>query len=108
MMETQRDVFSGQAVTMADVAAFLSMPAQKPVLDKTGLTGKYDLTLKADPPVASPPPSSAASGAAVASDPEGASIFTIVQEQLGLKLQSGATVPVDYIVIDHIERPTEN
>jgi uncharacterized protein (TIGR03435 family) len=61
----------------------------------TGLTGRYDIKLKM-------PPQSAANGA---QDP-GPSIFT-VQEQLGLKLES-AKGSVETLVIDHVERPTEN
>jgi uncharacterized protein (TIGR03435 family) len=104
MMGISRGVTSGQAITMDKVAEFLGLFAGSPVLDKTGLTGKYDLTLKVDltgprPPVAD----------GQASDPTGeVSIFTAVQEQLGLKLESGATVPVGYFVVDHFERPAEN
>ena len=66
------------------------------VIDKTGLTGNYDLALKWSPDDS---PSEETD-----SDP---SIFTAVQEQLGLKLQP-AKGPVDTLVIDHVEMPTPN
>lgn len=64
------------------------------VLDRTGLTGKYDIALKWEPET----------GSAGASGP---SIFTALQEQLGLRLQSQKG-PADVLVIEHVERPTEN
>jgi uncharacterized protein (TIGR03435 family) len=71
------------------------------VVDKTGLAAKYDFTLKwaRDEVQASP--------GAEASDDAGPSIFTAIQEQLGLKLQP-AKGPVEVLVIDHIEQPSEN
>jgi len=71
------------------------------VLDRTGLTGQLISTCnghpsKSQPPgVPDPPPA----------DPNGVSIFTALQEQLGLKLESSKG-PVDVLVIDHVERPT--
>jgi uncharacterized protein (TIGR03435 family) len=81
------------------------------VVDKTGLTGSYDFTMKFTPerfgtPMASSDESGIAS-VAPASGSSGPSVFTAVQEQLGLKLQSG-NGPVEVIVIDHIERPSGN
>jgi uncharacterized protein (TIGR03435 family) len=67
----------------------------RPVLDQTGLQGRYDFRL------------SWTSIAEVAPELPGPSLFTALQEQLGLRLQPIKT-PVDAIVIDHIERPTEN
>ena len=67
-------------------------------MDKTGLTGKYDMHL--DMGQSGPP---AADGSA---DP-GASVFSAVQEQLGLKLESQKD-QVENLVIDHIERPSPN
>jgi uncharacterized protein (TIGR03435 family) len=75
----------------------------RPVLDQTGLTGNYDFTLRWAPDqkqMASP------TNAAV-SDMAGPSLFTAIQEQLGLKLEP-TKGPVDTIVIDHVEPPTEN
>jgi len=60
------------------------------VLDRTGLTGQYDITLQWDDPVAN--------------DQSRASIFTAVREQLGLRLDA-RTEPLEVVVIDRIERP---
>jgi uncharacterized protein (TIGR03435 family) len=82
---------------LASVAATLSQIAGRIVVDKTDLTGQYELELKwAD--------FSAASADALA---DGGSLFTAVQEQLGLKLQSDRA-PVEVVVIDSAERPTPN
>ena len=72
------------------------------VIDKTGLTGPYDLDLQwtADPAVGGPPQQSAALG-------DGASLFAAIQEQLGLKLEAKRG-PVEVLVIDSAERPTED
>ena len=68
----------------------------RPVLDKTGLTGKYTFTVEYVPE------------SAVATDQSGGpSIFTAIEEQLGLKLQP-AKAPMDVLVIDSIEQPAAN
>ena len=80
------------------LAVMLSNRAGRPVMDKTGLTGMYDIKLEMQPP-----------GPSVADgtqDP-GLSVFTVVQEQLGLKLEP-AQDAVETLVIDHVERPGEN
>ena len=65
----------------------------RPVVDHTGVKGVFDITLK---------------GAASAMlQPDGPSLFTLVQEQLGLKLVS-TKAPVDVLVIDHAEQPSTN
>jgi len=66
----------------------------KPVVNRTGLTGAVDVTLRWG--IASPAPLRANR-----SDP---SLFTSIEEQLGLRLEPGK-VPVDYLIIDHVERP---
>jgi len=73
--------------------------ADRPVVDKTGLTGSYDLTLpdlKRLSLVPSPQPAEADE-----------SIFTVLPEALGLRLEPAKCL-VDMLVIDHVERPTEN
>ncbi len=75
------------------------------VIDKTGLTSVYDFTLEFMPDDAAVAP--VAGSAPSAPDPTAPSIFTAIQEQLGLKFESGKG-PVDVIVIDHVERPSGN
>ena len=69
------------------------------VIDQTGLTGKYDLTLNWTRAMAIPAASDTA--------PDAPDIFTAIQEQLGLKLES-SKAPVPVLVIDHVEMPSEN
>jgi uncharacterized protein (TIGR03435 family) len=92
------------AVTMAEVARVLTGQVGRPVLDKTNLTGYYNIRLQFAPETA-PAALSAAPGAA--SEPSGSSIFTTIQEQLGLKLDS-TKAPFDVMVIDSARKPVEN
>ena len=95
--------------TMADFATMISGTSQRVVVDKTGLTGYYDIALtytpaldqlpQGTPPPGAPPPPPI--------DPDGPSFFTAIQEQLGLKLDNQRG-PVEVVVIDSIQQPTEN
>ena len=89
---------------IAQLTQGLSVWAQRIVIDQTALTGSYDIDLTFTPdrlPQGGPPP-----GAPMPSiDPNGPSLFTAVQEQLGLKLES-QRAPIEVLVIDHVERPT--
>ena len=92
------------------MASFASMMSSfgnggRPIQDKTGLTGKYDITLKLGAMMMGPSENEPQSTTA-ASDP-GASITSLLQEQLGLKLESEKG-QVETLVIDHMERPSEN
>ncbi|HXE07671.1 MAG TPA: TIGR03435 family protein [Acidobacteriaceae bacterium] len=79
-----------------DSLELLNSEVGRPVVDKTHLTGKYDFTL------------TYVSAANAASDETGGpSVFTAVEEQLGLKLVP-AKAPLDVLVIDSVERPAEN
>jgi uncharacterized protein (TIGR03435 family) len=82
----------------------LSMFTRRIVVDLTNLKGNFDidLTWTPDQMLAGPPPPGVQLPPI---DPNGPSIFTAVQEQLGLKLES-QTGPVDVLVIDHVEQPT--
>jgi uncharacterized protein (TIGR03435 family) len=90
----------GYRLTAEQLAGSLSFFMQRLVVDKTGLTGKYDIELEWTPEAALVRPSEAPN----AGPP---SIFTAVREQLGLRLESGRG-PVKLLVINHIERPSEN
>jgi len=90
-----------KGVTMVPVVAMLTQSLGRTVVDKTGLTGLYDFTLTYTSDA------DAGSSASDADAPSGPTIFTALEEQLGLKLES-AKGPVQVLVIDHIEKPTEN
>jgi bla regulator protein blaR1 len=89
-----------RGVTLDAFAKFLATPAQRPVIDRTGLTGLFDieleLTAELGPP---PPPPGMPDRVDRAFAP---SMFTALQEQLGLKLDSRRG-PIDVIVIDRVE-----
>jgi len=91
--------FGATNATMADIAEALGQGAlDRPVIDQTGLAGRYNLRLKWTP-VEMP---SEAPGSDTSPD-----LFTAVQEQLGLKLVP-THAPVDVMVIDHVERTSPN
>jgi uncharacterized protein (TIGR03435 family) len=96
---------NAEATSTSNLADMLSRQLQQTVVDKTGLTGKYDFELKWAADLKAGPSPAAADGP---SDPSsGPSLFTALQEQLGLKLQP-AKVPIETLVIDHIEPPSPN
>jgi uncharacterized protein (TIGR03435 family) len=84
-------------VSMASFAATMSSQLHRIVVDKTGLKGNYNLTLQWAPD----------DGAPQAPDATLPSIFTALQEQLGLKLQAGKA-DVEGFIIDHAEIPSED
>ncbi len=102
---------SANSVPISTLIRMLGTPLGRPVLDKTGLTGKYDISLKWVPDESQvlTPPGGGPDGAIPPplSDVSGPSLFTAVQEQLGLKLEAGKG-PVLMIVIEHVEKPSEN
>jgi uncharacterized protein (TIGR03435 family) len=85
-----------QAAPLENLVYFLSSMLHRQVVDNTGLSGKYDMTLHW----------SSDEVANAAPDPT-PSIFTALPEQLGLKLES-TKGPVDTIVVDHVAMPSEN
>ncbi len=89
-------VMAAQNVSISEIATFLSIGLDGPVVDKTGLTGKYSLTLRWAPGDNKTP-----------DDPTAPSLFTALQEQLGLRLES-QKLSTDVIVIDYAERPAPN
>jgi uncharacterized protein (TIGR03435 family) len=85
------------AAPVAPLIDALSVQLGRPVVDRTGLTGRYSFTLKFAP----------AQAAMDTQTDAGPSLFTAVEEQLGLRLET-AKAPVPVLVVDHIERPSEN
>lgn len=83
--------------TMAGLAKLLQSNLQRPVIDRTGLTGTFDFTMDFTSDTAK-------AGDTAAASADAPSIFTAIQEQIGLKLEP-AKGPVDAIAIDHIEKP---
>jgi uncharacterized protein (TIGR03435 family) len=110
-----RPVIIGQVCPLATLAGLLTAYLHRPVIDRTGLAGMYDITLHWTADENQSQTSSGVQGTSGSSpsglpsaDPTGSpSIFTAIQEQLGLKLES-AKGPVEFIVIDHVERPSGN
>ena len=102
-----RGTFTATATPIALLLKPLSQVLGRSIIDKTGLTGSYDFTLQWTPdsgqyrslggaPIPDPP-----------ADSDSVSLFTALQEQLGLKLES-AKGSVEIIVIDSAEKPSEN
>jgi bla regulator protein blaR1 len=107
-----RGQLNGHSLGMADVVRLLSQQLGRTVVDKTGLTGNYDFTLQWTPDESQGPMFKGAEGgqapaSAPPPDSSGPSIFTALQEQLGLKLESQKG-PVEILVIDHVEKPSAN
>jgi uncharacterized protein (TIGR03435 family) len=94
-------ISTAKLMPIEDLASELSRSVGRMVLDKTGLTGKYDFTLQYVREQIAVTPS------ADTSDSSDTSIFRALQDQLGLKLESGKG-PVEIIVIDHVERASGN
>jgi len=100
-----------QGVDMASLAHGLEWWLKRPVVDKTGLTGRYDFTVHYARDVTQAHPGagdSADGGAPIGAQELGEpSLFTALQEQLGLKLEAKKD-PLAVVVIDHVERPSGN
>ena len=109
----------GRDLTMADITGYLPSwgSLERPLIDRTGLTGKYDLTVQWKPD-----PTNIGGGRAIpkmgsgpvvplapASEPDGdgPSFIQALHDQLGLRLVS-IRAPIEMLVIDHVERPSEN
>ena len=97
--------------SVAGLAGQLALYLDCQVLDRTGIQGDYDFTLKWTPaPNESSPQAMGLpprADPAPPADTNGPSRFTALQEQLGLKLKS-TKGPVDVLVIEHVARPSEN
>jgi uncharacterized protein (TIGR03435 family) len=113
LMRMQPGELTGQGVPIENLVRSLSVVLGSTIVDQTGLTGKYDFDLKWTPEVGSGMPAGpsdggpAGAGNPPVADTSGPSLFTALEEQLGLKLEA-KKVPTDVIVIDHIEQPSPN
>jgi uncharacterized protein (TIGR03435 family) len=90
-----RTHFTAEGLTMTSIAEELSLITGRVVVDKTNLAGRYDLKLEWS------------TDDAPATDNSAPSLFTAIQEQLGLKLES-AKEPIPVLVIDHVEGASAN
>jgi uncharacterized protein (TIGR03435 family) len=108
MMMMSPGGIKAQGVPVANLANILTMQLHRQVVDKTGLTGNYDIDLKFGPEdgKAGMTQGDPSAPGPVTAD-AGPSIFTALEEQLGLKLE-GAKGPVETVVVDHLEMPSEN
>ncbi len=94
----------GGGATMAMLASLLEGPAQRLVIDRTGLTGRWDYEVNYTPDRSQMPPGVELPPSI---DPNGPSLFTALEEQLGLELRP-ARGPVEVLVIDSVQQPTPN
>ena len=102
---TTRGNMMTTGVAMSDLARNLAPFAGRPVVDKTGLSGAFDLDLTWTPEQG--PSASEGTQPPAAPSTDGVSLFTAVQEQLGPKLDAQRG-PVDVVVIESAERPVED
>jgi uncharacterized protein (TIGR03435 family) len=112
MMRIVDHKFTGQAIPLSGLVDTLSIVLHRPVVDKTGLTGRYDITLplrveESAEPMPPNPADGQTTSASLPPDTSDPSLFTVFEEELGLKLTS-TKGPGKILVIDHIEKPSEN
>jgi uncharacterized protein (TIGR03435 family) len=96
---------NAQAVSLADVVRFVENWTDRPVIDKTGIQGLFEIKTEGWISLRASPEGAGGNGEGAA-DPDRPTLFTIF-DRLGLKLER-QKAPVEFFVIEHIERPTEN
>ena len=100
----------GKGATVSEIAKLLFLLVDRPVVDRTGLTGRFDFDVEFAPeqrPAAFRPPGEPSGPPPAAEEPTAPRIFTAFEKQLGLKLEA-AKGAREYLVIDHVERPSRN
>ncbi len=93
----------GQQIDMAELARLLSGAVQRPIIDKTGFTGKFDL----DVPFVYEDDLTVGVAKPTGYVASGANLMSALQQKMGIKLES-VKAPVEVLVVDHAERPAEN
>jgi uncharacterized protein (TIGR03435 family) len=96
MMLKDKGEIDSISMPLHSLPPLLTHELDRPVIDKTGLAGNYDFTLRFAPAMSTAPDSQ-----------DAASIFTAIQDQLGLKLEP-TKAPLDVLIIDKLGKPTEN
>jgi uncharacterized protein (TIGR03435 family) len=89
---------------------YLAPKVNRVIVDRSGITGNFDIEVRWTPDVLPPRPPGLPADQPIRVngepiDPNGPSLFTALQEQLGLKLET-ARAPVEVLVVDRVERPT--
>jgi uncharacterized protein (TIGR03435 family) len=101
-LHISRNQLIAEAATIDMLAAALANQLNRPVIDRTGLSGAFNFKL-----IWNPPDAPAAVDGAGPDTSDRPSIFTAVSEQLGLNLRS-TRAPAEILIIDRVEKPTEN
>lgn len=111
MMRADKMELEANGIEFSAIVGLISQQVGRTIIDKTGLKGLYDLKLQWAPDMrqGSTPfgPMPAGVEQPQASDPSAASIFTALQEQLGLKVDP-TKGPVEVLIIDSVQKPSEN
>jgi uncharacterized protein (TIGR03435 family) len=97
-------ILMSQASNLTEFASALRLVLDRPVIDRTGIPGMFNFRMQF---AGSPGATALKQDGVAAADPAGPSIFTASQEQIGLKLES-TRGPAEFLVVDRVERPTEN
>jgi uncharacterized protein (TIGR03435 family) len=109
-MSPQGVTMDARGVTVKEFAERLSNMLDRPVVDKTAVPGQFDFHLEFSPDETIrgfAGRGAADGGAGQPAAPEGPSIVSVLQEKFGLKL-TPAKAPVESLIVDHVEKPTEN
>jgi uncharacterized protein (TIGR03435 family) len=102
-----RGSLNGHEVSMSALADRLAGRLGRPVVDDTGVKGSFDINLEWTPDQSQPRGPKESAEPLPVDDGAGPTIFTALQEQLGLKLEPRKG-PVEILVIDRVEKPSEN
>jgi uncharacterized protein (TIGR03435 family) len=100
--------FAGKAIPLGRLVNLLVNVTNRKVIDKTGLTGLYDINLEWTPDNLEAPFTPTADRVQVSASLTGPSLMTAIEDQLGLRLVSTTGGPVEVLVIDSVQKPSQN